>query len=161
VTSQPNVTRNPAPESDALLNTLEKLRALQKQTQAPRARANPSAGGAPNGGGNPAGSDTALLSAAQVGAIGAHVRECWSYDAGALGADKFVVRMRVTTDEAGTARIADVAGEDAGRMGDPRFRAFAERARRAVLDPHCANFEKLLPATMLGQRRVLDFRFSP
>jgi hypothetical protein len=102
-----------------------------------------------------------LLSSSQIGAIGAHVRDCWSYDSGALGADKFVVRMRVTTDETGTARIADIAGEDAGRMSDPRFRAFAERARRAVLDPHCANLEKLLPASMLGQRRVLDFRFSP
>jgi hypothetical protein len=140
---------------------LEKLRALQKQSAPPRAHANPTAGGAPNGGGNPAGSDTAQLSSAQVGAIGAHVRECWSYDAGALGADKFMVRLRVTTDETGIARIADIAAEDAARMGDPRFRAFAERARRAVLDPHCANFDKLLPAAMLGQRRVLDFRFSP
>jgi len=39
------------------------------------------------------------------------------------------------------------------------FRAFAERAVRAVLDPTCANLP--LPRTMLGQRRTLDFRFRP
>ena len=34
----------------------------------------------------------------------------------------------------GVARQAEVAGDDVGRMGDPRFRAFAERAMRAILD---------------------------
>jgi len=161
LTSQPNNTKNPAPQSDALLNTLERLRALQKQTQPPRSRPNPTAGGAPNGGGNPLGSDTSQLSASQVGAIGAHVRECWTYDSGALGADKFVVRLRVTTDDTGMARVADIAGEDVGRMGDPRFRAFAERARRAVLAPHCSDLSKLLPASMRDRQATLDFRFSP
>jgi len=157
-TSQPNATKNPAPESDALLNTLEKLRALQPQTKPPTARYNPAAGGAPNAGGSPDG-DTNALSARQMGAIGDHVRECWAHDAGALGADKLQVRLRVLTDETGVARQADVIGADLARMGDPVFRAFAERARRAVLDPRCANLP--LPGTLLGQRRTLDFRFSP
>ncbi len=33
-------------------------------------------------------------------------------------------------------------------MADPRFRAFAERAVRAVLDPRCANLP--LPKDKLG-----------
>ncbi len=140
---------------------MERLRALQKQTQAPKSRPNPTAGGAPNGGGNPAGSDTAQLSKGQIGAIGAQVRECWTYDAGALGADKFMVRMKVTTDAEGVARMATVSGEDIGRMSDPRFRAFAERAVRAVRDPHCANFAKHMPASMLGENRTFDFVFIP
>ncbi len=161
MTSQPNETRNPAPNSEALLNTLERLRALQKQTQPPKARANPTAGGAPNGGGDPAGSDTAQLSKGQIGAIGEQVRECWTYDSGALGADKFAVRLKVTTDPAGVARMAVVAGEDVGRMSDPRFRAFAERAVRAVRDPRCANFAKNMPTTLLGENRTFDFLFKP
>jgi len=65
----------------------------------------------------------------------------------------------VTTDETGTARLAKVASEDAGRMSNPVFRAFAERAVRAVLSPQCASLP--LPRAMLGQTRQLRFRFSP
>jgi hypothetical protein len=142
-----------------LENTLIKLRALQKQTEPPRARPNPQQGGAPNGGGNPQGNDTAALSGDQRGAIGDHVRECWTYDPGALGVDKMQVLLTVTTDPAGVARLAVVAGSDEARLSDPVFRAFAERARRAVLDPHCADLP--LPQTLLGRPNVLTFRFSP
>ena len=157
-TSQPNATKNPAPNSDSVDNTLEKLRQQLAQTQPPKSRANPRAGGQPNGGGNPQG-DTAALSADQRGAIGDHVRECWTKDAGALDVDKQRVLLTVTTDAAGVARRADVAGDDLGRMSDPRFRAFAERAIRAIMDPRCANLP--LPNKVLGRINVLTFRFSP
>jgi outer membrane biosynthesis protein TonB len=158
-TSQPNPTQNPAPNTEALENTLIKLRAQQKQTQPPRALPNPQQGGAPNGGGNPQGNDTAALSADQRGAIGDHVRECWTYDAGALGVDQMQVLLTVTTDASGVARLAEVAGADQGRLSDPVFRAFAERARRAVLDPHCADLP--LPHNQLGKTNVLTFLFKP
>jgi neural Wiskott-Aldrich syndrome protein len=132
---------------------------LQKQTQPPRSQSNPQQGGAPNGGGNPLGNDTAALSADQRGAIGDHVRECWTYDAGALGVAQMQVMLTVTTDPAGVARLAQVAGSDLGRLGDPVFRAFAERAVRAVLDPHCAGLP--LPQKMLGKTNVLTFLFKP
>lgn len=153
------MTKNPAPNSDALDNTLEKLRQLAKQSKAPTARTNVQAGGQPQGGGSPLGNDTAALSAAQRGEIGDHVRECWTKDAGALDLDKQRVLLTVTTDAAGTARQAVVAGEDVARMGDPRFRAFAERAIRAVLDVRCANLP--MPKAMIGKVNVLTFRFSP
>jgi hypothetical protein len=140
-------------------NTLEKLKQMLAQKQPPSARANPRAGGQPNGGGNPLGNDTAALSADQRGAIGDHVRECWTKDAGALDIDKQRVLLTVTTDATGIARNAVVAGDDVGRMGDPRFRAFAERAIRAIMDPRCANLP--LPNNVLGKVNVLTFRFSP
>jgi hypothetical protein len=158
-TSQPNITKNPAPNSDSMENTLEKLRQLSKQSQAPKARPNPAAGGAPNGGGNPLGNDTNALSADQRGQIGEHVRECWTKDAGALDIDKQSVLLTVTTDAAGTARKAEVAGEDIARLSDPRFRAFAERARRAVMDVRCANLP--LPKALIGRTAELTFRFRP
>ncbi|MBN8909221.1 MAG: hypothetical protein J0H99_22055, partial [Rhodospirillales bacterium] len=40
-----------------------------------------------------------------------------------------------------------------------RFRAFSERAIRAVLDSRCATLP--LPREMLGQTRTWDFRFRP
>jgi hypothetical protein len=154
------VTKNPAPNSQALDNTLERLRQLAQQTQPPRTRYNPRAGGAPNGGGNPLSNDTAALSVEQRGAIGDHVRACWTTDPGMLDLDKMQVLLTVTTDGAGVARQAVVAPADQGRVaGDTRLRVFSERAVRAVLDPQCANLP--LPQSMLGKTNVLTFRFSP
>ena len=159
-TSQPNQTKNPAPESMALDNTLEKLRTLQRQSQPPRARSNPQSGGAPNGGGNPNSDDTSGLTSAQRGAIGDYVRRCWSTDPGMLDLDKMEVLLTVTTDGSGVVRRAVVAPEDAGRVGsNMRLRVFSERAVRAVMDPNCANLP--LPGTMLGQVRTFTFRFRP
>ena len=87
------------------------------------------------------------------------MRECWTKDAGALDIDKQRVLLTVTTDATGVAHQAEVAGDDVGRMGDPRFRAFAERAKRAILDPRCANLP--LPNNVLGKVNVLTFRFTP
>jgi len=141
-------------------NTLEKLRQQMQQKEPPKARPNPKAGGAPNGGGNPLGNDTAALSAAERGAVGDHVRECWTKDAGALDIEKMRVTLTVTTDASGVARMAEVAGDDVSRVNsDPRFRAFAERAIRAVMDARCANLP--LPQTALGKINTLTFRFSP
>jgi hypothetical protein len=158
-TSQPNPTKNPAPNSTSVENTLDKLRQQLAQSAPPKGRPNPQAGGHPNGGGSPVGNDTAALSASERGAIGEHVRECWTKDAGALDLEKQRVLLTVTTDASGVARRAEVAGEDIGRMGDPRFRAFAERAVRAVMDARCANLP--LPGKVLGKVNVLTFRFSP
>ncbi len=159
MTSQPHETKNPAPDSQALENTLEKLRAMQRQTQAPRARANPAQGGAPKAGGQPNGDDTSKLSADQIRAIGATVQRCWTYDAGAKDVNRMVVLLTVRTDDGGVARQAIVADPDRGRLSDPVFRAFAERAVRAVLSAQCANLP--LPRTMLGQSQTLTFRFRP
>ncbi len=145
--------------SQEVNNTLERLRALQRQPRPPTATPNPASGGAPNGGGNPLGDDTSLLSADQIRSIGDAVRRCWSYDAGARDADQLRVLLEVTTDETGTARLVKISNEDAGKMSNPVFRAFFERAQRAVLSPQCANLP--LPRSMLGQSRVLKFRFSP
>ena len=156
--TQPNPTKAPPADTKSLLNTLAKLKAEQKD-EAPKAPANPTRGGAPKGGGNPKGDATDALTAAQRGAIGDKVRECWGIDTGAKGIDQMQVLLDVTTDANGTARVAQFDPSESGRMNDPVFRAFAERARRAVLDPQCAKFP--LPSAMLGQVQTFKFRFSP
>lgn len=158
-TAQPNSTQNMAANSNALDATLLRLRQLEAQKQPPRAHPNPRAGGQPDSGGNPASNDTDALSAAARGEIGAHVRECWTKDAGAEGVDKLSVVLTVVTDASGTTRIANVADEDKGKLSDPLFQAFAERAVRAVLDVRCATLP--LPPQMLGHPNNLTFRFRP
>ena len=154
------MTRNPAPDSNELNNTLARLRAMQQQTTPPTRTPNPLQGGAPRTGGNPNGNITATLSTAQMGAIGDKVRECWTKDGGALDLERMSVQLLVAYDEAGTARAADPGPDDAGRVsGDPRVRVFFERARRAVLDSRCANLP--IPRDRLGTRGTLTFRFRP
>ena len=139
--------------------TLRRLRQTQRQTEPPRAPPNPRAGGYPNAGGSPAGDNTAALDESQRGAIGDHVRECWTKDGAALNLDRMSVVLIVLTDASGTVRQADVGEEDRGRLSDPIFRAFAERARRAVLDVRCATLP--LPRQLLGRGGSLTFRFRP
>jgi hypothetical protein len=158
-TAQPNVTQNMAQNSSAMEATLLRLRQMQQQTEPPKARPNPRSGGVPDSGGNPASNDTDALSAAQRGAIGAHVRECWTKDSGALDLEKMSVVLNVVTDATGTSRFANVADEDRGKLADPVFQAFAERAVRAVLDVRCATLP--LPKQMLGRNNNLTFRFRP
>ena len=158
-TAQPNVTKSMAENSSAVEATLLRLRQQLKQTDPPRARHNPRADGQPDSGGNPASSDTDALSAAQRGEIGAHVRECWTKDAGAQGLDKLSVVLNVVTDASGTTRVAGVADEDKAKLSDPVFQAFAERAVRAVMDVRCATLP--LPHQMLGRVNNLTFRFRP
>ncbi len=138
---------------------MARLRALQRQTQPPTGRPNPAAAQGLQVGGSRQGDITASLSPQQTGAIGDRVRECWTKDAGALDIDKLTVQLIVTFDETGTARLAEVGDADRGKMGDPRFRAFAERAMRAVRDPKCANLP--IPRNELGKVGVLTFRFRP
>lgn len=76
-----------------------------------------------------------------------------------LNLDKMHAMLTVTTDQTGVVREAVVAAQDQGKLSDPLFRAFAERAVRAVLDPACAALP--LPRSMLGKINVLTFRFSP
>ena len=158
-TSQPNPTANPAPDSRETENTIQQALARARQTQPPTGRPNPSAASAPQLGGSRQGDITASLSPQQSGAIGDRVRECWTKDAGALDIETLTVQLIVTYDETGTARLAEVGAADRGKMSDPRFRAFAERAIRAVRDPRCANLP--IPRGELGKVGILTFRFKP
>ncbi len=159
-TSQPNETKNASPDTSSLLATLDKFRANQQQTRAPTARANPSRGGAPNAGGARTGDITGQLTEGQQRQIGDEVRNCYSEDTAARNYATYSAHLTVTVDASGTARAAEFSPGDLGRMGsDPAFRAFAERARRAVLDAQCARLP--VPRTLLGQVAQLTFVFRP
>jgi hypothetical protein len=161
-TAQPNITKNPAPDSKETDNTLEKAMAALRQKVPPTAKPNPQQGGAPQVGGSPKGDITATLSDKLRGAIGDKVRECWTKDEGALDADKMQVMVTATLDPDGTVRIVEPADEDKGRvMGDPRLRAFFERARRAILDPRCGRDLVTKDKLTGGSSSKLTFRFRP
>ena len=154
--SQPPA-RAAAPDSRSLESTLDRLRAQQASKEPPRAPS-PPRGGAP-GGGSPAGIDNALLTGEVRRAIGDRLRECWTSDRSALDYEKQTVRLVVTTDPTGTIRVAEIAANDASRTSGGVARAFAERARRAALDPQCAQLP--LPGALKGQNRTFEITFRP
>lgn len=153
-TSQQNPTKNTAADSNSLEATLERLRSLQAQNQPPTRAYNPPRGGAP-GGGSPNGVDNAKLSGADRGAIGDRIRECWTRDAGARDADKMSAVLQVMTDGTGTVRDVKIVQPGQGPGGI----AFAERARRAALDPQCNPIP--LPKSLLGQTHTFEINFKP
>ena len=158
-TEQKHTVKKPAPMSKAVLNTLSKLRALEKQKQPPTAHYNPQQGGAPNGGGTKMSTANSHLSAADRSAIGSEVQPCWGIDAGAPGVSHFSVLLQVVTDASGVVREAQVAPGNQGQMSDPVFAAFAERAVEAVKNYQCAKLP--LPPAMLGKPQNFIFRFTP
>jgi hypothetical protein len=138
---------------------MERLRALQRQNQPPTARPNPPAAAGPQVGGSRQGDITASLSTQQMGAIGDRVRECWTKDPGALDLEKMSAQLVVTFDESGTVRVVAPGEAERGRLNDPRFRAFYERAERALRNPRCASLP--IPRNELGKVGTLTFRFRP
>jgi hypothetical protein len=161
VTHQPNHTKNPAVDTHSLENTLEKLMADQKQDTPPKHKYNPDRGGKQNAGGQTHGNLTGSLSEGQRKTIGDEVRRCYAEDTAAKDYATYSAVMTVTIDAQGTVRAVDLSPADrAHASSDFAFRAFAERAERAVLDPQCANLP--VPANLLGQPSAkLSFRFRP
>ncbi|MCQ8240408.1 energy transducer TonB [Rhizosaccharibacter radicis] len=153
--TQPNKTKNATPDTSSLMATLEKFRADQPQTHPPKARANPDQGGSLS----QAGSLNGGLSAGQAKAIGDSVRRCYSEDTAARNYSTFSAHLTVTVDATGTARLVNFKPDTAARMGDPAYRAFAERARDAVLNPTCAQLP--IPASLKGRTGHFDFFFRP
>lgn len=158
--TQPNASKNTQADSHSLLATLDSFRSDQKQTHAPKAKANPPQGGAPDGGGVPNGDITKSLPMADQKAIGGSVRRCYTEDTEARNYASFVAHLIVTVDATGEARLVKYAPDTAAKMAaDPSYRVLAERARDAVLSPTCAHLP--IPSNLLGQTHQLRFVFRP
>jgi hypothetical protein len=158
-THQQHVIKTPA-LSQTVLNTLQNLKADQKQVKPPTHVYNPDAGGAPNGGGNPNTTANSQLSGANKNAIAAAVRPCFDVDSEAEGLGTLSVMLNVETDPTGIIRKATVADADLDKMTDPIFNAFANRAMNAVLNYQCSDLSKILPPNMLGQNQTFLFNFT-
>ena len=152
VRHQPNPTKNPTPDTKSLMNTLDKLLADQKQDRPPTHVYNPQRGGAHDAGGQKHGNLTGALSEGQRRTIGDEVRRCYSEDTAAKDYATYSTEMTVTVDAGGEVREVALSPADTARASrDPAFRAFAERAQHAVLDPTCSRLP--LPPTRARQAR--------
>ncbi|WP_431282078.1 hypothetical protein ACQW02_22150 [Humitalea sp. 24SJ18S-53] len=155
-TGQTPPVARPQERSTSVLNTLEALR-QQQQREAPRARPNAPAAPAASAAGSPTG--TAQLTQGDVRGLQDQLSECWSVDGGMLNVGQMRVSMRLDIDPQGIVRNVRPAD---GAYTEPRQRALYESARRAVLDPRCANLATLrLSPDKIQRLREIPFNFSP
>lgn len=94
-------------------------------------------------------------------AIRRHFERCWNVPAGARDAANLIAEIRVAINPDGWVREARIV--DVKRMAhDPFFRAAAESALRAVLNPSCRSLRELnLPAEKYPTWKDMTIRFDP
>ncbi|MSO54244.1 MAG: hypothetical protein EXQ90_03850 [Rhodospirillales bacterium] len=91
-------------------------------------------------------------------AIRRQIEPCWNLPSGAQDAENLAIEVAVEFATDGTVRHAEV--RDARRIGsDPFFRAAAESAMRALLNPRCNPFK--LPPDKYDQWRAVTLVFNP
>lgn len=99
-----------------------------------------------------------IVTATEIDAIRRHVARCWIVPNGVRGAKDLAVEiaMRLRPD----ATVYEAKIVNAHRMQhDPLFRAAAESARRAVLDPQCNPFP--LSPEKYNQWKNIELTFNP
>ena len=98
------------------------------------------------------------LAISEIDLVRQQIRECWNLPAGAKEAENLSIEIRMVMNPDGTVRQARIL--DQGRLqGDPFFRAAAESALRAVLNPRCNPLK--LPPEKYQQWQNMILVFDP
>jgi hypothetical protein len=98
------------------------------------------------------------LSITETDIIRQQMKQCWNVPAGAKEAKDLVIEVALVMNPDATVREARVIG-DARMRSDPFFRAAAESARRAVLNPKCNPLK--LPLEKYNEWQQITFNFNP
>ncbi len=98
------------------------------------------------------------IAISEIDLVRRQIAACWNLPAGAKDARNMVVEIRVTMNPDGTVRDAQI--QDTARLqSDPFYRAMAESAYRAVLNPRCQPFK--LPPDRYDVWQTLALKFDP
>jgi outer membrane biosynthesis protein TonB len=141
---------------DALLKNLTKTPAVSEKTDAPPRPQKPSAA-AQLASAQPDAPLGSKLTTSEMDRIATAVERCWYDDPGARGNGQMSVVIRVWIDPDGTVQRTQIV--DQSQMSDPVWRAFAERAERAPLNPECSKLP--IPPEKYEQMKVFTFTFTP
>jgi hypothetical protein len=121
-------------------------------------RGNAAAGSPSPAAAAPGGGEGLPVTAGEIDSVRRQIEQCWSLPANVKPTKDLVVEIRVEMNQDGTPRSAVI--KDNGRMsGDAGYRATAESARRAVLNPRCHPFK--LPREKYDRWRTLNLVFNP
>jgi hypothetical protein len=101
---------------------------------------------------------TKALSISEIDLVRQQIARCWNLPAGAKDAHRMTVDIRVVMNQDGTVREATLR-EQARAQADPFYRAMAESALRAVLNPRCQPFK--LPPDRYDVWQIMELKFDP
>jgi len=142
------------PNVDALVDSILKNQDSKTKIQTPEQQPKPvkeitrTAPAAPN--------LAAVVTASEIEGVRSKIRPCWLSPGGAREAP--VITLTVQMNQDGTPVKADI--QDAGRYhNDPVFRAAADAAYRAVMNPRCQPWP--LPTDRYNGWRTITFNFDP
>ena len=97
-----------------------------------------------------------IVTASEIEAVRQKIRPCWNSVAGAKEAP--IVTLIVQMNQDGTPVNAEI--QETGRYnGDPVYRAAAESAWRAIMNPRCQPWP--LPSDKFNAWRTITFNFDP
>ncbi len=99
----------------------------------------------------------AQLTASELDLVKQQIEQCWNVPAGAQGAADLTPEFRVTMNPDATVRGVQLLNTD--RYGDPFFRAAADSARRALLNPACSPLK--LPLDKYNEWQTFTITFDP
>jgi len=94
----------------------------------------------------------------EIDTVRRQIERCWNLPTGIKDTSRMPVGIRITMNMDGTVREAFVH-EQARTQSDPSYRALAESALRAVLNPRCQPFK--LPPDRYEAWQVMELNFDP
>lgn len=94
----------------------------------------------------------------ELDALRYQLSQCWNIPAGAQGAEDLNVEVKIVVNPDRTAQSVTIV-DMARYNSDSFFRAAADSARRAVLNPNCSPLK--LPADKYDQWHVTYVNFNP
>lgn len=97
------------------------------------------------------------LTISEEDALRRQIEQCWNIPTGAKDAQSMIVEIRVEVNPDKTVRSAEIASNS--QMSDPFYRAAAESAKRAILNPKCSPL--MLPDGREDSWKTMTLRFNP
>ena len=98
------------------------------------------------------------ITISEIDLVRRQIARCWNLQAGAKEAENLIIEISVAMNPDGTVRHARIQNTDRV-AGDPFFRAAAESALRAVLNPRCQPFK--LPRDRYARWQTMALIFDP
>ena len=98
------------------------------------------------------------LAISEIDLVRQQIRECWSLPSGAREAEDLSIEIKMAMNPNGTVRRAQIVNQKR-LSSDPFFRAAAESALRAVLNPRCNPLK--LPPDKYQQWQTMTLIFDP
>ncbi|MDP2374663.1 hypothetical protein [Reyranella sp.] len=100
----------------------------------------------------------AVVTASEIEGVRSKIRPCWNFPAGVKDQAGLIVTLVVQMNQDGTPVKADL--KEPGRYNnDPTYRAAADAAHRAIMNPRCQPWP--LSAEKFNNWRTITFNFDP